>query len=83
MFKLLTLIHSEIDLEWYYNESHHGKGQMDGIGDTVKNTVFRKALSGKVVIGSPKEFARYANQICKVDSLYLPTAEIPDEPEDV
>ena len=61
MFKLLTLIHSEIDLEWHYNEAHRGKGPMDGIGGTVKNTVFRKVLSGEVVIGSPKELARYAN----------------------
>ena len=56
---------------------------MDGIGDTVKNTVFRKVLSGGVVISSPEEFARYANHICHIDPLYLPTAEIPDEPEDV
>ena len=56
---------------------------MDGIGSIVKNTVFCEVLSGEVIIGSPEEFARYANQICQVDSLYLPTAEIPDEPEDV
>ena len=55
---------------------------MDGIGGTVKN-IFCKVLSGEVVIGSPEEFAQYAHQICQVDSLYLPTAEIPDEPEDV
>ena len=83
MFKLLTLIHPEIGLEWHYTEDHHGKGPMDGTGGTVKNTVFRKVLSGEVVIGSPEGFARYANQICQVDSLYLPTAEIPDKPEDV
>ena len=83
MSKLLTLIHYEIDLEWHYNEAHLGKEPMDGIGGIVKNTVFRKVLSGQVVIGSPEEFARYANQICQFDSLYLPTAEIPDEPEDV
>ena len=35
------------------------------------------------MIGSPEEFGRYANQICQVDSLYLPTVEIPDEPEHV
>ena len=56
---------------------------MDGIGGTVKNTVFHKVFLGQVAIGSPEEFARYANQICQFDSLYLPTAEIPDEPEDV
>ena len=56
---------------------------MNGIGGTVKNTVFRKVISGEVVISSPEEFARYANHICHIDPLYLPTAEIPDEPEDV
>ena len=56
---------------------------MNGMGSTVKNTVLRKVLSGEVVIGSPEELAQDANQICQVDSLYLPTAEIPDEPEDV
>ena len=56
---------------------------MDGIEGTVKNTVFCKVLSGQVVIGSPEEFVQYANQICQNDSIYLPTAEIPDKPEDV
>ena len=83
VFKLLTLNHPEIGLEWHHSEAHHGKGPMVGIGGTVKNTVFRKVLSGEVVIGSPEEFAQYANQIYQVDSLYLPTAEIPDEPVDV
>ena len=83
VFKLLNLIHPEIGLEWHYNEAHHGKGPMDEIGGTVKNTFFCKFLSGEVVIGSPAEFAQHANQICQVDSLYLPAAQIPDEPEDV
>ena len=83
LFKLLTLNHPEICLEWHYHEADHGKEPMDGIGGAVKNTVFHKVLSGKLVIGSPEEFARYANQICQVDSLYLSTAEIPDEPENV
>ena len=56
---------------------------MDGVGGTVKNTVFCNVLSDKVVIGSPEEFAQYATQICQVYSLYLPTAEIPDKTEDV
>ena len=64
VFKLFTLIHPEIGLEWHCHEDHHGKESMDGIGGTVKNTVFRKVLSGEVVIGSPEEFAQYANQIC-------------------
>ena len=49
----------------------------------MKNAVFCKVLSGEVVTGSPEEFARYDNQICQVDLLYLLIAEVPDEPEDV
>ena len=48
-----------------------------------ENTAFRKVLSSEVVIGSLEEFAQYTYQICQVDSLYLQTAEIPEEPEDV
>ena len=60
VFKLLTLIHAEIGLGCHYNKAHHGKGPMGGIEGTVKNTVFRKVLSGEIVISSPEEIARYA-----------------------
>ena len=83
VFKLLTLIFPEINIEWHYNEAHHGKGPVDGIGGAVKNTVFRKVLSGEAKIASPEEFAKYANDICEVHSLYLPTDEILAEPEEV
>ena len=48
VFKLLTTIYPEMNLEWHYNEAHHGKGPIDGIGGAVKNAVFRKVLSGEV-----------------------------------
>ena len=83
VFKLLTTMHPEMNLEWHYNEAHHGKGPMDGIGGAVKNAVFRKVLSGAVKISSPKEFAEYVNHVSEVHSLYLPTDEIPPEPEEV
>jgi len=35
-------------VEWCYNEKHHGKSLMDGIGETIKNKVFRDVKSGKV-----------------------------------
>ena len=72
-----------MNIEWHYNEAHHGKGPMDGIGGAVKNTVFRKVLSGEAKIASPEEFAKYANDLCEVHSLYLPTDEISAEPEEV
>ena len=76
VFKLFTTMHPEMNLEWHYNEAHHGKGPMDGIGGAVKNAVFRKVLSGAVKISSPKEFAEYVNHVSEVHSLYF-TDEIP------
>ena len=42
VFKLLSFYKTEVKLEWHYNDSHHGKGPMDGIGRTVKKLVFRE-----------------------------------------
>ena len=32
VFKLLANYRRDLQLEWNYNETHHGKGPMDGIG---------------------------------------------------
>jgi len=56
VFKLLSTIHHAIDLEWHYNEAHHGKGPMDGVGGTIKNLDFRAVKSGKVLVRDPEEF---------------------------
>ena len=66
----------------YCNERHQGKGPMDGIGGCVKSMVFRAVLSEKVVIYSPGNFARYAdNNLKGVSVLFMPTSEITEEPE--
>ena len=36
---LMTHFNPDYTIQWYYNERHHGKGPMDGVGGTVKNTV--------------------------------------------
>ena len=72
-----------INIEWHYNEAHHGKGLMDGIGGTVKTLVYRRVLSGDVVINTPKEFANFADQITSVDRLFLENTELLKEPEEV
>ena len=42
------------------------------IGGTIKHSVFRKVLSGKVVITNPEEFANYADSILKsISVLYV------------
>ena len=73
-----------VNIEWHYNEAHHGKGPMDGIGSTLKNVVFRKVLSQDLVINTPEEFARQAGELCKgVKCLYLPITNVIKEPADI
>ena len=78
VFSLLTHMQPYINIEWHYNEAHHGP--MDGVGGTVKNLVYRRVLSGDVVINIPKEFANFADQITSVDCLFLENTELlPEE----
>ena len=56
---------------------------MDGVGGTVKNVVFQEVKSGRLSIGSPKEFAEAADRLVAVDSLYLPESRMMEEPAEV
>ena len=85
VFKLLagTVLPNK-SLAWFYNERHHGKGPMDGIGGTVKNVVFRKVKSGQVMIYSPREFCEAVNSfIPSILAAYLPETENIVEPRDI
>ena len=62
VFKLLANYRRDLQVEWNYNEAHHGKGPMDGIGEAVKNVVFIQVKSGRVIINSAEEFSVTANK---------------------
>ena len=84
VFKLLSSYRPERLLEWNYNEAHHGKGPMDGIGGTIKNVVFRQVKSRKVVINSPIEFCEAANKfVPSIKCLYQPESSLLEEPYDI
>ena len=84
VFKLLAGINSSINITWCYNERHHGKGSMHGIGGTIKNCVYRDVMSAKCVIDKPKEFAEHAEKVVKgITSLYLPAEDVLVEPDDI
>ena len=57
VFKLLANYRNGLQLEWNYNEAHHGKGPMDDIGGIIKNAVFRQVKSGRVITNSAEEFS--------------------------
>ena len=84
VFKILSQYRPDIHLEWHFNEAHHGKGPMDGIGGTIKNVVFRHVKSGRVVVNSAKEFCDAANQfVPSIKSLFQTKADLLKEPEDI
>ena len=69
---------------WFYNERHHGKSKMDGVGGTIKNVIFRKLKSGQIVVHTPKEFS-YAAMIFvpSIITVYLPRWDKIVEPESI
>ena len=80
MSYFLPNFYRDVTIEWNYNEAHHGKGPMDGIGGTLKNTVFKEVKSGRLSVDSPEAFAMAADKLCKIDSLYLPMEDYLEEP---
>ena len=82
VFRLPTHIQSDI-IDCHYNEAHHSKGLTGRTDVTVKNLVYRRVLSGDVVINTFREFVELANQINSVDCLLLDKSEFIQEPEEI
>ena len=83
-FTLMSTLDTPLNLTLCCNERHHGKGPMDGIGGTLKNSIYWDVISRKCVIDTPKQFAKYAESAVKgITSLYLPTKEVLKEPDDI
>ena len=58
---LSNRVNNSQDLDWRYNEAHHGKRPMDGIeGAVEKMQIFVKF--GEVKISNPKEFEQYIRE---------------------
>ena len=84
VFKLLSTYCPDLQIDWHYNEAHHGKGPMDGIGGTIKNVVFRHVKSGRIIVNSAKEFSEAANQFCpSITTLFQRSDAILSEPIDI
>ena len=58
---------------WFYNDGHHGKGPMDGVGGTIKNIIFRKFKSGQTVFHTSKEFSNVSMKfVPSIITVYWP-----------
>ena len=80
----MTHFNPDYTIQLYYNERHHGKDPMDGVGGTVKNIIFQHVKSKECVVNGAKDFAEYANKIINgISCLYLAENEIMAEPQDI
>ena len=71
-------------LYWFYNERHHGKGPMDGVGGTIKKVTFQKVKSGQIVAHTPKGFSDAAIKfVPSIITVYLPRWDEIVEPESI
>ena len=69
---------------WHYNERHHGKVSIDGVGGTLKNIIFRDVMSGKCFIQNAEEFSNYANTVANgITSAYLPQNDLLTELDNI
>ena len=58
-------LHESIqDMDWSFFASAHGKGPVDGLGGTMKRTVWRRIMQGRAVINNAKDFAQVAKEAC-------------------
>ena len=81
VFMLLSTMDESFELEWNYNEAHHGRRAIGwGRWDTIKNLVFRTVKSVKVLVKNPKEFVKSAKIVPSITSLYMPIEEMLEEP---
>ena len=70
MFAFVAHFDKSIQLEWHYNETHHGKDPTDGVSGTIKRVVF-----GLVKSNHDKHNGRICNKDfkgCAVHSINLP-----------
>lgn len=67
-----------LEVEWNFFASSHGKGAMDGIGGTVKRNVWTAVKSRKVLIDNAKQLHQYVDQTfnTKIKSLYIDKEDV-------
>ena len=83
-FKLISTWRPDLLIDWHYNEAHHGKGSMDGIGAAIKNVVFRQVKSGQIIINLAEDFCKAANQFYpSITTLFQKLDVILSEPSDI
>ena len=61
----------DLKIFWDYGEVHYFKGPYDGIGSTIKRSIYNDVRSSKVIIKDAKHFADYASKKLNLHVIYL------------
>ena len=71
VFLTLSFYPPDLKMFWDYGEAHHFKGPHDGIGGTIKRSIYNDVRSSKVTIKESKNLADYANEKLNLHVIYL------------
>ena len=66
----------DLKIFWDYGEPHHFKGPHDGIGGTIKRSIYNDVGSSKMTIKDGKHFADYVNEKLNLHAICLDKNEV-------
>lgn len=61
----------DVDLTWSFFASGHGKGAVDGIGATVKRSLWCAIMSRQAIINTPKEAFNFFHNTKKLEGIIV------------
>lgn len=73
-----TLFHQQdIQVNWHFFATSHGKGAVDGVGGSVKRAVCNAVKTRRYHVSNASEYAACAEKVLdKIIVLYVPSADI-------
>lgn len=75
MFPMYAMLRTT--LEWNFFASGHGKGAVDGVGGSIKRTVWREVQGRRAFVSTPYDFYKLAAEKCNGTSiLFVPQSEV-------
>ena len=82
IFQLLAgIMFLNKSLCWFYNERHHRKDPMNGVGGTTKKNIFQEVKSGQIEVHTPKKSSDVAMKfVLSIITAYLPRSDEIVEP---
>lgn len=81
MFVFITSLFESrgIKVNWHFFATSHGKGAVDGIGGTIKRTVFSAMKTRRAHVGSAEEYAQVASDFTQATTVMYVSQQDIDE----